>query len=87
LKREAASMIATQQLTGVSACKTIDITYTAKDPTTNLAVRTITFACGNQVVTRNDIFDRGPQGSPNPIGQFIVKTPVTVANVTAAKRN
>jgi hypothetical protein len=87
LMAKAAHTVSMQQLTRDTSCKTIAITYKGKDPKTNLAVRTFTFACGNLVVTRNDVFDRGPHGSPNPVGQFIIKTPVKIANVAAAKRN
>ena len=89
LRGKAASMISAQQLSvgpnQAAACKTIAVTYSDTDPKTNLAVRTFTFACGNIVITRNDVFDRGPHGSPNPVGQLIIKTPVNLANVTAAK--
>jgi len=89
LKGKAAHMISTQQLNvgpgrGI-ACKTIAITYKDKDPRTNLAVRTFTFACGNVVITRNDVFDRGPNGSPNPVGNLVIVTRVKMANVAAAK--
>ena len=88
LMRKAANIASTQLITGDQSCKTVAITYKDKDPRTNLAVRTFTLICGGrQVITLNDVFDRGPQGSPNPVAQLMVKSPLKIANSQAAKRN
>lgn len=95
LKQKAVSMASRKQLTQDTTCSTVAITYKDKDPKTNLAMRTLTFVCGSVdwrgnystvVLTQNDIFDRGPNGSPGPVGQVFIKTPVTIANVAAAKQ-
>lgn len=87
LMRRAAGIASKQQITGDQSCQTVAVTYQDKDPLTNLAVRTFTFVCGGtQIVTRNDVFDRGPNGSPNPVAQLMVKSPLKIANSAAAIR-
>ena len=88
LLRKAANIAATQQLTGDQSCKTVNVSYKNKDPRTNLAARTFTLVCGGtKVVTLNEVFDRGANGSPNPVAQLAVKSPLNVNNSQAAKRN
>ena len=88
LMRTAANIASTQRITGDQSCKTVNVSYQDKDPRTNLAIRTFTFVCGGtQVITRNDVCDRGPNGSPNPVAQLLVKSPLNVNNSQAAKRN
>ena len=88
LMRTAANIASTQRITGDQSCKTVNVSYKDKDPVTNLAVRTFTFVCsGNRVVTLNEVLNRGPNGSPNPVAQLLVKSPLNVNNSQAAKRN
>jgi hypothetical protein len=88
LMRKAARIASTQQITGDQGCKTVNVSYTDKDPRSNLAVRTFTFVCaGNRVVTLNEVLNRGPNGSPNPVAQLLVKSPLSINNSQAAKRN
>jgi hypothetical protein len=88
LLRKAANIASTQRVTGDQSCKTVNVSYKDKDPVTNLAVRTFTFVCGgNQVVTLNEVLNRGPNGSPNPVAQLLIKSPLKINNAQAAIRN
>ncbi len=86
LMQKAVSIASRQQITGDRGCQTVNVSYKDKDPKTNLALRTFTMVCaGNQVVTLNEIFDRGPNGSPVPV-QLLVKSPLKTNNAQAAIR-
>lgn len=88
LMQKAANIASTQLLTGDRSCQTVSVGFANKDPATNLAVRTFTFICGGtQVVTLNEILNRGPNGSPNPVTQLLIKSPLNINNSQAAGHN